>query len=127
MCNLLRSTPVTGLLCALSLGVASLEAQETGLRLRITWGSGKSQQWRGTLRIDKGTFSEIRLLGLEADEPGSMELDNRVVHIDQRSPRSYDGADLLVTAPLDTKLSIELSIGPGTWGGVTTTRVCPSM
>lgn len=78
------------------------------LRLRIVWGSGASRQWQGAVRIDRGTFSEFQLLGLEADEPGSMECSERLVLIEQPSPRAYDGLDLRVVAPADAVLSVRL-------------------
>lgn len=53
---------------------------------------------------------EIAPLGLEPDEPGSMlRLDAATVQILARSPRSYDGCDLHVRAPLEANLIVQLS------------------
>ncbi|MBN2578998.1 MAG: family 10 glycosylhydrolase [Pirellulales bacterium] len=105
------------------------------LRLRISWGGGRQQQWQGLVRIDEGRLAEPRPLGIEADEPGSMWIEedenkksgaaaglsssadgtvgqtNRGARlmIRQRSPRAYDGVDLRVEAPRTAKLSVALS------------------
>ncbi|MCO6454412.1 MAG: hypothetical protein J5I93_03770 [Pirellulaceae bacterium] len=79
------------------------------LRLRIVWGSGASRRWSGSIRLDQGGFSEFRLLGLEADEPGSMRPAARLVSIDQPGPRAYDGIDLRVVAPRTARLLVELT------------------
>ena len=84
------------------------------LRVRIAWGGGPERTWRGTIAVSNGTLSEPRSLGIEADEPGSMWLDgdpggSHKLLVQQRSPRSYDGVDLLVTAAEDAKLVVQLS------------------
>ncbi len=54
-------------------------------------------------------------MGIEADEPGSMWLEGNPnggeqhLVIRQRSPRGYDGVELLVVAPISAKLLIQLS------------------
>jgi hypothetical protein len=88
------------------------------LRVRIAWGGGAERTWRGTIAISNGTLSEPRSLGIEADEPGSMWLDgdsggSRKLVVQQRSPRGYDGVDLLVTAAAGVKLLVQLSIADG--------------
>lgn len=88
---------------------APAEAEPT-LRLRLAWGGGPSRQWAGAVRLSQGELAEPRLLGVEADEPGSMWLEDGVLVIRQRSPRAYDGVDLLVDAPVSsTQLHVELS------------------
>ena len=79
------------------------------MQLRIAWGGGESRQWRGKITVSEGVLSEIRCLGLEADEPGSMRALRDGVLIEQRSSRTYDGVDLLVRASLDATLSVELA------------------
>ena len=46
-------------------------------------------------------ISQPRPLGIEADEPGSMWLEEGRLLVRQRSPRAYDGVDIIVTAPAD--------------------------
>jgi hypothetical protein len=96
------------------LTLASLAASADELRVRIAWGGGPERTWRGTIAISNGTLAEPRSLGIEADEPGSMWLDgdaagSRKLVVQQRSPRSYDGVDLLVTAAAGAKLLVQLS------------------
>ena len=87
---------------------APVLAQETALRLRVAWGGGE-QRWEGTIALDQGRLTEPVPLGVEADEPGSIWLDAGVVRVRQRSPRTYDGVDLEVTAPLEARLTVELA------------------
>jgi hypothetical protein len=75
-------------------------------RLRIAWGGGPAQQWSGRFSVDNGNLSDLRPLGIEPDEPGSMWLDDGKVRIEQKSGRTYDGVDVLVTAAADATLSI---------------------
>lgn len=85
-------------------------AAELDIRLRIAWGGGESCSWQGTIRLSEGVLAEVVPLGLEADDPGSMQLEgDTVVRVHPRSPRSYDGCDLRVKAPAAAKLLIEFA------------------
>ena len=81
-----------------------LEDYGGDLRLRIAWGGGAERLWRGTISLSEGSLSEPQPLGVEADEPGSMWLDGNprsdhvTLVVQQRSPRGYDGVDVLVSA-----------------------------
>lgn len=81
---------------------------ETQVRLRFAWGGGARRAWESTVTVDRGTVSELVSLGIEADEPGSMWIDDAgQLHIEQRSARTYDAFDVTVTAPdKDAKLTI---------------------
>lgn len=97
---------------ALALWLAtSLAAQaaETTLRLRVAWGGGTARRWQGTLRLTAGTLSELRPLGIEADEVGSLWLDGSAVVVAQRAARADDGFDVLATAELTDSLVVELA------------------
>ncbi len=90
-------------------------AAEPSLQLRIEWGhldgpksTDAARQWRGEISIDRGQVSLVRSLGIEADEPGSVSIDNGRLEIHPRSARTSDGLDVLVTAPLEAVLSVEL-------------------
>ncbi|MBN1908229.1 MAG: family 10 glycosylhydrolase [Pirellulales bacterium] len=62
------------------------------------------------MSVDQGSLVSVRPLGIEADEPGSMWIDGATVRIDQRSPRLYDGMDVLIDGPVDTaKVRVSLS------------------
>ncbi len=101
--------------CALLLlSLTSIGLGADNLRLRIAWGGGSPRLWRGTIEVSEGTLSEPHALGIEADEPGSMwlETDARLARqrlvVEQRSPRAYDGVDLLVAAPDKARLLVRL-------------------
>jgi hypothetical protein len=90
-------------------------ARAEQLRLRIAWGGGKERQWQGHVTLSQGRFVELRALGIEADEPGSMWLEGngrtneqRLI-IWQRSLRAYDGFDVLIEAPLSAQCMIQLT------------------
>ena len=100
----------SGLLCA-----GGTLAAEPTIRIRIAWGGGSERAWQGTVTLSQGTFSELVPLGVEADECGccwleseSREGGNRLV-IQQKGPRSYDGVDVLLSAPLEARLVMKLA------------------
>ncbi len=82
------------------------------LRLRVAWGGGEEQIWRGTIRVEPGEITEHQALGIEPDEPGSMWIDNGQLEILQRSPHRYDGVDIAVQSNLDGHLTVSLLTGP---------------
>ena len=84
-------------------------AAEPALRLRVAWGGGAERLWTGTIRLSEGALSDVRPLGIEADEPGSMWVVDGQVNIASRSRRAYDGLDVAVDAPLDARLLVSLS------------------
>ncbi len=80
------------------------------MQVRIAWGGGAERVWSGSISVTgQGTLAEPRLLGIEADEPGSMWIDSGQLMIRQRSPRAYDGVDLLVNAPADSRLLVQFA------------------
>lgn len=87
------------------------------MRLRITFGGGSPRVWRGSISLSDGEFTRPELLGLEPDEPGSMAVGVRVIQIRQPSPRSYDGLDVSVRAPLHARLRIRLDAADEAGGG----------
>ncbi|MCH8963011.1 MAG: hypothetical protein IH820_17290, partial [Bacteroidetes bacterium] len=54
------------------------EVQQT-IRLRLEWGGGRPQKWSGLLEISEGRFSNPVSLGVEADEPGTIWIDDDAV------------------------------------------------
>ena len=97
-----------------SLALASHALMADDLRVRIAWGGGSERLWHGTISVRDGLLSQPRPLGVEADEPGSMWLDgdpigSRKLVVHQRSPRGYDGVDVLVTASSDAVLLVQLA------------------
>jgi hypothetical protein len=104
---------IRGVLIVFFLIPSCLLADE--MRVRLAWGGGKERQWHGLVTLSEGRLGDLRPLGVEADELGSMWLDSdgpaappRLV-IDQRSPRAYDGVDVRINAPLSATLSVTLT------------------
>ena len=83
--------------------------QTKRMMVRVAWGGGSEKLWEGSIAVSRGTISQPRPLGIEADEPGSMWLEDGRLLIRQRSPRAYDGVDIIVTAPADAKLIVQLT------------------
>jgi len=79
------------------------------LRIRVAWGGGPPRRWSGHVAVTGGRVEKVRLLGIEADEPGSIWMEDGRVVVAQPTSRSYDGLDLDVLAPLEERLTIELS------------------
>ena len=82
---------------------------ETTIRLRVAWGGGAERIWQGAIRLSEGRFSELRALGIEANEPGSIWLGPEGITVREPSLRAYDGVDVLVTADLESRLTVTLS------------------
>ncbi len=103
-------------LISVSLGIGGLpdlfaanaRAAETTLQLRFAWGGGSPRHWSGVISASEGTVELYRPLGIEADEPGSMWVEQNRLLIQSPSVRAYDGVDVFVTASLNSKLSIQL-------------------
>ncbi|HWA98433.1 MAG TPA: hypothetical protein VG713_08070, partial [Pirellulales bacterium] len=108
-----RACTALGLQCLA--GLLALVASAAGadepvaLRVRIEWGGGVERQWKGWIAVSEGTIDEPKALGIEADEPGSMWLDDGQLVVASRSGRVYDGLDLLVTAPPSATLQVSLA------------------
>lgn len=85
---------------------------QCAIRLRIAWGGGQRQQWRGTIEVDKGSLAELNPLGLQADSAQSCFLEDGRLTIRHPSARVYDAVDVSVKATRDSTLTIQL--GPQT-------------
>ena len=97
------------------------QTEEVSLRLRIAWGSRANyQRWQGTISIPDGQISTVAPLGIEADEPGSMWIEDGRLVIRQASPRVYDAVDVDVLGPADARLQINLTAPDATEGPLTT-------
>lgn len=92
------------------MGAATVAAD---LQLRVAWGGGAERIWHGSIRLSAGRLSEVKPLGIEADESASIWLADEGVEIRQRSMRAYDGVDVLATAELDALLEITLTDSQG--------------
>lgn len=102
-----RASAVALALCA-ALGSAA-RGDDVDLRLRIEWFGSTMRQWQGSIGVSDGVVADAQLLGSEADEPGSMWIEDGRLEVRQRSLRRYDGVDLRVSAPLDARLIVTLA------------------
>ena len=84
------------------------------VRLCISWSSAEANLWRGQLRVDRGSFSDLKLLGLEPDAAGSIWLEQGSVQIRSISPQKNGSIELTATSAPDGKIVIELASGPKT-------------
>lgn len=113
LAKLICQSRIAVALCALALfglcqSAASANGEELDLRLRITWGEATQRHWNGVVQLSDGSFSETRLLGLEANAPTSVANRGGSLTIWQPSPVVYDGFDVRVTASDAATLTIVL-------------------
>ncbi|MBX3413582.1 MAG: family 10 glycosylhydrolase [Pirellulales bacterium] len=94
--------------------IAPAMAEEVSLRLRIAWGGGAERRWEGRVAIEGAKLAEPVALGVEADEPGSIWLEEGAIVVQARSPRNYDGLDVTITAPAESKLVVALGSADST-------------
>ena len=95
-------------------GVGQVAAAEPwDLRIRLAWGGGTPEVWRGSIRITEGTLSEITPLGLEPDAAAAFFTSgSETIRVEPRLPRTYDGCDVRIQAPADARLMVQLAAGP---------------
>lgn len=100
------------LLCAAPDGGAAAHAQEQATAqtflLRFEWGGPRRVQWSGSISVDRGRFHDPAPLGMEADAPGSVTVENGQLVVAPRSGRRYDGVDVSVTAEPDAEITVRL-------------------
>ena len=102
---------VSVLVCALFLfSIPVAYAAELECRLRLAWG-GEAKTWEGTVQLSAGEIVSVTPLGLEADTAGSMQINAGTLRVFRRSPRSYDGCDLVLKTDDKAILSVEFSNG----------------
>ena len=82
---------------------------EISLHLRMEWGGGAARRWVAAGEVIGGRIETSAPLGVEADVPGSMGVAEGRWFVEPRSPRTYDGVDLLVRGPLESRLILVFS------------------
>jgi hypothetical protein len=82
------------------------------LRLRITWGGGEAGAWIGRAQVDRGTITNLTLLGLDADAAGSAWLEGGQLRIGDLTPHKSDSVEVTVEASPDAQLVVELASAP---------------
>jgi hypothetical protein len=105
---------VVGLIgaAAIALGTSRAAGDEPTFRLHIEWGGRSAQLWQGSIEVSEGTLAAPRALGIEADEPGSMWLEQGRLMVRSPSRRFDDGVDVDVIAPLRARLRVRLWHAP---------------
>lgn len=82
---------------------------EQPVRLRIAWGGGEATRWSGSITLKGGSFSNVQLLGMEADAPGSAWLEGpQTLRADAVRPHRFDGVDVTITPNGHPRLVVEL-------------------
>ena len=81
---------------------------EPGVRLRLSWGGGEARQWSGTISVTTGEFSNVSILGLTADAPGSIVHANGEILVNHWTPTTFGGVDLTVSEVEDASLNVVL-------------------
>ncbi|MGC4007033.1 MAG: hypothetical protein QM811_29475 [Pirellulales bacterium] len=90
------------------------DARDWSIQFRIAWGGGTERLWRGEFAWSAGPGKPIRALGIEADEPGCVTVENGVIVVTARSPRGYDGVDARFPYDPAAKLKIRMRADDGT-------------
>ena len=80
---------------------------EPGMRFRLSWGGGETRQWSGFVSVSQGHFSDVAILGLTADAPGSIVPSGDQLLINHWTPTSFGGVDVSI-ADRDAELKIVL-------------------
>jgi hypothetical protein len=103
----MRISHLPGLVLLVS--TCAVAAAEEGLvRVRVEWGGGAARVWSGLLEVDEGRFGAIDGLGVDGEQPGTMWADGRVVWIQRRAGRIYDGFDVEIRAGAAAVLRLTL-------------------
>ncbi|MEC7695755.1 MAG: family 10 glycosylhydrolase [Planctomycetota bacterium] len=96
-------------------GIASasemLAQGRSTMRLRIAWGGGTATPWQGTVSVNEGEILDHEALGVSEDEPGSMWIEQGILHVGEKSSREYDGVDIAIEGSLESDLTISLRAG----------------
>ena len=93
-------------LCTLG---GTLGAEPTSVRVRFEWSGPEPALLVGSFRLSGGQFSEFRLLGLDADQPGAFVNQGEQILVSPRFSTRSSGFEALLTGELDDVLRIALS------------------
>ena len=79
------------------------------VQLRITWGGGEPSRWTGSVALDDGSLSNLKLLGTDADAAGSVWLDGGKLQIATLSAHKVDSIEVAAQSTATAKLQLELA------------------
>jgi hypothetical protein len=82
---------------------------EQPVRIRIAWGGNEPRRWSGRIALDRGSFSNLQLLGMDADAAGSVWIDEGLIRIDSIQPHRFDGVDVTVTGGDAGRLAVQVT------------------
>ncbi len=89
---------------------AAAQSHLPSFRLRVSWGGGQNQSWRGSIATDRGTVSNITPLGLtESLANTATRINDRQINILQKVATNYDGFDFTFQGDLNSTIAIELA------------------
>ena len=92
----------------------AFETQLPSFRLRVSWGGGQNQSWRGSIVTDSGAVSSITPLGLnESLANTAIKIHDQRIHIAQKVATNYDGFDFTFQGDLNSSITIDLAADDG--------------
>ncbi len=93
-----------------SLAASSCLAEESTVRLRFAWGSTTSSKhlWRGEISVDGASLSDLQPLGVEADAPIALRLEDGRLLVDPLIKRGFDGCDVTVRGDEQAMVRVRL-------------------
>src|SRR5579863_4268185 len=110
----LASLPLILAAAVFSLAAAPALDSEQAVRLRFEWTGDKPEVWAGILETSQGTIVRPVSLGMEADDAGTLWPDGKSLWLERHSPRTRDGFEATIVAPLSAKLSLTVQVAnPG--------------
>ncbi|MEZ6093971.1 MAG: hypothetical protein R3C03_06995 [Pirellulaceae bacterium] len=86
----------------------SRPAQTHIATLRISWGGMTEQRWQVNVTGPDITFDEVRLLGIDAETPGSWYEVEDGIAVSMPNPNVFGGADLSISGYSNSRISVEL-------------------
>ena len=92
--------------CALPF--SSVLAEPTSVRVRFEWSDPEPRIWMGYVEMEGGQFSDFRVLGLDADQPGAYVLEHQRVRVWPRFATQRSGFETLVSGELDDVIRLRL-------------------
>lgn len=97
-------------LCALLVGPTRAQNAPPSepIQLRVTWGGGEPTRWLGRINVEDGSFSNLNILGADADAPGSVWIEGRQIRVAALSTHKSDILEATLQANTTAKLQIEL-------------------